>query len=423
MTVLWIVLAAAAAGFVAYLVGSKLAAARGNAMLAELRAELEGRSAELARERDEHAQELTRKAEEMAQVRAALEEKVARVSGLETAVAEDRRWAEGQFRAVLDDFRNLWLANSLPLLFHELPADGIGEPARTQLGGYANRLHAWIERFGFGGSDLVYQLGLWAALKGELKEASDLFQDAALKGYGVTAWLSLGDCLWQLDRTERARVAYKNCLDFEATPPHVFRRFAKAAIDRRDFRDGISALERILERADNPVEVYAMASVAYTRLKQDEKAVHVAERGLKKHPRTAELMAKMIVPLHRLGKKDKAEKVYKEALELDPKCAEAAFSLGLAQLNAGDFKGATQLLRDAVELNKKYAEAYYGLGVVHNRQQQWKRALQYLNKAVELKPDYAEAYYDMKDAYEGLKDFDQAVAVLRKATALNPDFR
>jgi tetratricopeptide (TPR) repeat protein len=423
MSFVWIALAAIAAGALGHLVGGKLATNRARAELAAVREELARQGAELAHQQSEQDRALVARDEEAAGLRAELAGRDRRIQQLEEADQEERRWAEQQFRATLDDFRALWQASGLPLTFHEMPKEKLGEPTRTQLAGLANRLTAWVDRYGFGNSELAQQLGLWAAAQRDLKGAVELFQEAAHKGMGIAAWLAMGDCLWELDRQDRARVAYANCLDFEATPPHVFERYAKVAIERRDYREGVAALEKLLARPDNPVEVFAQLSYAYGKLKLDDKAVQIAEKGLKKHPKSGELHAKVIIPLWRLGKKDKAEKHYKEALELDPKGAEAPFSLGVANLHAGDLKTATQLLREALELNKRYPEAYYCLGVIHNRQQQWKRALQYFQKAVELKPDYAEAYYNMKDAHEGLKDFDAAVAALKKATTLNPDYR
>lgn len=423
MTFVWIALAALAAGALGHFVGGRLAAGRGVAELAAVRAELERLSAELGQQVGEHGRALAARDEDAVRLRGEIAERDQRIGVFEEAVAEERRWAEAQFRATLEDFRALWQASGLPLTFHDLPKQRLGEPTRTQLASLAGRLAAWVERYGFGNSELAQQLGLWAAAQGDLKGAAELFQEAAHKGMGIAAWLALGDCLWELDRPERARAAYANCLEFDATPPHVLERFAKVALERRDYREAVAVLERMAARPDNPPTVYAQLSYGYGKLKQDEKAVQIAEKGLKKHPKSAELHAKAIIPLARLGKKEKAEKHYKDALELDPKCAEAPFSLGVAQLHAGDLKAAAQFLRDALELDKRYPEAYYCLGVVHNRQQQWKRALQYFQKAVELKPDYAEVYYNMKDAHEGLKDFDAAVAALNRATTLNPDYR
>jgi tetratricopeptide (TPR) repeat protein len=419
MNVALVVLTGSVAAVLGFLEGRALARREAARLADALRAEA-------AAARDEASRLLAERDAEVAREREAAAALAAELEAARGEVSRRRRWAEDQFRQLLGDFQAAWAAARLPTQLHELqghPADG----ERAHLEGLATRLRAWMEELGGGSPELHFQLGLCAVLGSRFREASDHFQEAAHRGLGADAWLALGDALWAQERTDRARLAYKNCLHLPGIPVHALMRYARACAERREYREAAVALDRLLERPDTPREAFALASLAYGKLQQNEKSVQACEAGLARLAddpvAAAELHAKSIIPLFRLGQQERAEAAYLRALELHPKCAEAPFSIGVAHLHQGDVKGAIPFLRDAVELDKRYPQAYFCLGVAHNKLSQFKKALQYFTKAVEIDPEYAEAYLHMKDSYEGIRDFDKAVAMLRKATLLSQEYR
>lgn len=344
---------------------------------------------------------------------------------LEAAMNEARtyrRWAERQFRAVFDEFQEGWLSAKLPDTFQELKGGAKAE-VLNQLRPVVEKLQGWMEQLDVGTPEVHFRLGLWHTLESHFREASDFFHYAAKKGMGMSAWLALGDCLWEMEKQDKARQAYEHCLRSDSMPDHVFYRYASVMVENRKYDEGMAALEHILKNKKNNLEVYALASYAYGKLQQDEKALEICKKGLRQYRNSSELRAKMIIPLSRLGNWEEAEKVYEEILEKEEDFAEAPFSMGVAHMHHGDDTKAIQFLKKALQIKEKYPEAYFCLGVIHNRKQKYKKALEYFTKAVELKPNYAEAFYNMKESYEGLKDFNKAIAVLKKATRLNPDYR
>lgn len=416
MTLFWALLAAVA-GLVLGFQGGRWLVTRRE------RQERDALAARLAAAQEEHDGALAERQAELARRQAENEELARRLVATEDEARRTRRWAETQFRGLLAEMQQAWSQAGLP---DRLDEERPEVPAELQprLDALAGRLQRWMDELSLASPELCYQLGLWHALAGRLKEGSELFQEAVQRGMGVEAWLALGDCLWELDRSERARSAYRNTLGMRNTPLRAALRTAQVEVQKYQFKECVATLERVMGNGSVlPAEAYALASYAHGKLGQDREAVAACETGLKRHRGNAELHAKMIIPLYRMGEVDRAETAYLKALELDEQCAEAHFAMGVAQMQQGDEKAAARYFRQALELQKSYPQAHCCIGLIHNRAGQYKKALQHLKKAVDMEPGYAAAWYAMKDAYEGLKDFDQAVAALRRATTLNPDYR
>ncbi|HPR63616.1 MAG TPA: tetratricopeptide repeat protein [Thermoanaerobaculia bacterium] len=371
---------------------------------------------------EERASMIKEHAHEIESYKASEEELKKKLHQAQKETQQLKRWADRQCRQLFDEFRTLWVSKKLPESYEEMVAYG-GKKNHDSLRNQAEKLQIWMEQLSVSTPESLYLLGLWHTMEGHEREANAMFSEAAKKGLGLQAWLSLGDSYWDIQKQEKARDAYLHCMKSDDLPDRVFIRVASIAITHREYDEALLALERILSRKKNPLEVFTLAGHAYGMLHQDEKAIEVCEAGLKLYPDSPELLTKMIIPLTRLGRWEDAEASFQRALDLDASFAEAPLSMGVAHMHHGEDKKAVTFLKQALSLEERYPEALFCLGIIQNRQQKYKKALEYFQKAVEYKPDYAEAYYNMKESYEGLKDFDKAIAVLKKATTLNPAYK
>jgi len=343
----------------------------------------------------------------------------ARVDALEQEVRRYQRWADTEFRTMGQEFHAVWEQAKLRSRLHELGRQP-SKTAESQLGLLGARLQEWIDKLGLGTSEIHHRLGLWQFMEEDHERALASFHSALQKGGGVEAYLAIGDTNWRLGRTQKARDAYQQLLKRDDMPDHVHSRYAEALIRRRQYQEGLAALERLLVKPGASAEVFALASLACGKLGEDERAVELCDQGLRTHRRSALLLANMIIPLTRMGELDRAQMTFDKALEIDPEMAQVHLAMGAARLHSGKQAEAVRLLSHALRLKPDYPEALVCLGVIHNQKKEFKQALEKLGRAVEVKSDYAEAYLHMKESYEGLRDFDNAIAMLNRATQLDP---
>lgn len=386
--------------------------------------EEEAKATQAEHEKDIKSREekLAQKEQEIQSVKDALAEKERENADLENEIRRSRQWFEGRFNEMARELTQTWEELELPKRVHEIEKP-LPEEAGNKIRDLAEQIQEWTDAFSLGYAEIFFQLGLWYFADDNFKDAADAFQKATAKGMGFEAWLALGDAYWELDKQIKARAAYSNCLRGKDMPDHIFVRYAQAAIGQRKFKEGLDALDHVIQKPTNGVEVYKLAALAYGKVKDYQGAVKVCELGLKHHPKDVGLLSEMIIPLGEMGQKEKARDVYSKGREIDAEFAPLIFSMGVVNLHHDDLKEATAQFKEALKLEPKYPEALYCLGVIENRSGKYKKALGYFKRAIKIKPDYAEAYYQMRDSYENLKDFDNALAMLKEATRLNPEYK
>ena len=179
-------------------------------------------------------------------------------------------------------------------------------------------------------------------------------------------------------------------------------------MERRDFPAAAACFETATTLEPRQIGPLVNASLAFSNMGQNNKAVESLRRALKVEPHNAAANFNLGLLLGEEGRFDEAEQLLRNALKADPNMAAAAYNLGviLARKNVaasvvwckkahelrpgdpkyaytlafylrqkGDAEGAVKLLREVVRSEPLYWDTYLLLGEIYKKQQDFPAAI------------------------------------------------
>ncbi len=190
-------------------------------------------------------------------------------------------------------------------------------------------------------------------------------------------------------------------------------------------------LKQIELASDNSekAQAYFHCGVAYSAIKDFEKAIEQYGRVIQIDPNDAVTYYNRGLAKAKLGKYDEAIADYDIAIKINLKFTQAYYNRANAKTALGDFDGAIVDCGIAIKINPNYAQAYNSRGLAKVNLGKLNKAISKLysaiadyNEAIKINPSYAEAYNNRGLAKTGVGDFDGAIDDYDKAIKINPSY-
>lgn len=213
-------------------------------------------------------------------------------------------------------------------------------------------------------------------------------------------------------------------VDDENITAHVSRGHTLGELNR--WGDAIAAYTRALELDEDNPDLYAYIARAYESIQGDENTevgIDYANRALAIDPDNVVALTHRARGYYRLGDNDTALADLNRAIELAPDYSEAYIIRGvvygrgleLRDLAFADFE-------TALEIDPYDERTYRYRGLVYYDFDNSDDALANLNRSIELDPNYVEAHTDRGRVHLYLtEDYEKAVADFLQALELSPD--
>ena len=161
--------------------------------------------------------------------------------------------------------------------------------------------------------------------------------------------------------------------------------------------------------------------VAYSALKEFEKAIEQYDRTIAYTPDDAKTLNNRGVAKKSLGRYKKAITDYDKAIRINPKYVVAYNNRGNAKESLGLHKEAIADYDEAIRISPDYIEAYKNRGLANIKLQKYKDAISDCDKAIRIEPQYADLYHIRGDAKIRLGKFGEAVADYDEAIRFNSE--
>lgn len=269
-------------------------------------------------------------------------------------------------------------------------------------------------------------------LEGSLAE----FEAAVARGAEEAAvYISYGDALTRLGRTEQAVAQYRRALEIAPDSSHALYGLAQAALAGGDASSAASRLERAVAVAPHHGEAHALLAQAYRRLGRNEEAERAllragafAEGSAAPDPVLAEVKAEAVSSrafsdrgqrLARGGRFADAEADFRKVLEIRPGNARDYSNLGGALAGQGKLDEAIDAYRQALAVDPDDTYALNNLAMALVARGDPARAVAHLETAISIDPGYTDALRNLGLVHARLGRHEQAIALYRRALATN----
>jgi tetratricopeptide (TPR) repeat protein len=286
-----------------------------------------------------------------------------------------------------------------------------------------DRLPEMLEEIGRSDNDQVYRNSLvrlvrqcndprkWAAMLRAVKDPSPLVRSSAAFALGGRtdreSLESLFACAGDKARIVRIRAA----MALAAVPPEKIEDPAR----RKVLENAVGEFKTAMKARADDWASYANLGDFYLERGDFAEAVKNYENALRLEPRMIEVLMNQSVAYSNMRQNDRAEKCLRRALETAPDNAAANFDLGLLLAEEGNTDEAEKALRKAIKSDARSAAANYNLGVMLADRNNMSEAIALCRKACQLQPDDAKyaralALYLYREG-----DAEGAIEVLRRA--------
>jgi len=312
--------------------------------------------------------------------------------------------------------------------------DGLSNPQRND----------WQSLFDRAGA--AYSSGKWGEALSEIDEAIAI-DDRYAHGHYLR-----GRILWELQRHDEAKQAFKRAMDEDVcplrAPTSMLDIVAEVAGERNvplvDFVAIIEATaehatpgqEQFLDHAHPTIDGNRRLALALLDTMSDQGLVRpTSEWGDEQIGIvTREVEARLDVEAHGIalrnlarlfrwaGKFEEGRKVGLRALEMVPADAEAHFVVAANVLELGYLDEAARHYRRALELQPDYTKARASLADVLTKQGRFDEAIGQYRQALRTDPNYSHAYGNLGVAMSAKGELDEAVRHFRRALQIEPGY-
>lgn len=304
----------------------------------------------------------------------------------------------------------------------------------------------------------IYIKGLVLRQRGQVQEALELFQSAAVLDPASQDTLrQIGRCLFLLGRhgaavgvleeaaatATRARedwqvlhdqgLCYLYLKDFDRAVAcfqgandvqrhdATFIELGKVYTVQERYAEAIEVFLEALDFSPGNAELLTTVGLLYLRCDDNLKAFDFLGNSLTHDPRSPKtiLAAGSIIQDH--GDMDVALVKYRVAAVATPDSAQLWNNIGMCFFGKERFVAAVACLKRSLYLDPFQWITAHNLGLVHLRTGQFASAFQHLSASVNLKPDFASSYMYLAVVLVRLGDCANAFAAYDKSLALDPN--
>jgi len=286
-----------------------------------------------------------------------------------------------------------------------------------------DRLPEMLAEIGQSDNDQVYRNSLvrlvrqcndprkWEAMLGAVKDPSPLVRSSAASALGgrmdKKSIEALFACAGDGSRIVRIRAA----MALGAMPPEKIEDPARRKVLERAVEEFKTAMKA---RGDDWAS-YANLGDFYLERGDFAEAVKDYENARRLEPRMIEVLMNESVAYSNMRQNDRAQQCLRRALETEPDNAAANFNLGLLLAEEGNTDEAEKALRRAIKSDSQSAAANYNLGVILAGRKNMSEAIALCRNACELQPDEAKYAHALALYLYREGDAEGAIEVLRKA--------
>ncbi len=207
-------------------------------------------------------------------------------------------------------------------------------------------------------------------------------------------------------------------IDPQATKYYGLFNQAFFLIEKKQWAEAIPILRQALDRQDDPVAHYALAT-SLSANGQEQEAVEEYRKACAQDSRHAAWFYHLAVSLANTGDLDGAISNLRKAIALDPSDAAAESDLGTLLFEGGQAQEGYEHLHKAVTMAPEFPEAHSHLGWELAKTGRLAEGIDELQKAIVLNPNSVEYRVNLGYAMVMRNDFAGAVTTLQAAVELS----
>jgi len=271
-------------------------------------------------------------------------------------------------------------------------------------------------------SEALAGLGKVAALKGEVRQAEELYQESILLNpLSSLALTYLAELRMQQRRYQEAEQLYEKIVALE--PKAIW---AKQALEsakiaphldliaqeqkQNHFEKAEEQYRELLLQFPTNSDLYFRFAQFYRDQKRYQQAVDTAMSGLNVNPNTPYLYVSLGNDYLSLGELDKSQQAFHRVLDHEPRNAAALAGLGRIYAILGDSERANYLYQQALRINPEEITALSSLIDLQMEQKNYEEAKNLLERVLEITPQARWAKESLPRAKYG-KDLDEIEAL------------
>ena len=207
-------------------------------------------------------------------------------------------------------------------------------------------------------------------------------------------------------------------IDPQATEYYGLFNQAFFLIEKKQWTEAIPILRQALDRQDDPVAHYALAT-SLSATGQEHAAVEEYQKACSQDSRHAAWFYHLAVSLANTGDIDGAISNLRKAIALDPSDAAAESDLGTLLSEGGQAQEGYEHLHKAVTMAPEFPEAHSHLGWELAQTGRLDEAVEEFQKAIKLSPNSVEYRVNLGYAMAMRSDFAGAASALQAAVDLS----
>ena len=181
-------------------------------------------------------------------------------------------------------------------------------------------------------------------------------------------------------------------------------------LDRNNFGEMVTILESALKVVPDDFRINFLLGVAYSRIGQNDDAVHVLERARELNADDVGAMSQLALVYDNMKRHSESDRLYEEALEKDPDnhllLNNYSYSLSERRLQ---LKRALEMSKKAVDAQPENSSYLDTLGWIFFQLGDYKEAETYITRAIENGDVSAVVHEHLGDVYFMLQDRDRAL--------------
>ncbi len=190
----------------------------------------------------------------------------------------------------------------------------------------------------------------------------------------------------------------------------------------RVWKDAITLWNNVIKNYPNIPLAYNNRGIAFSKMKEYEKAINDFNQTLKFNPNSAEVFNNRGLAYYFLEDYGTALSDFDKAIKIDTDYAEAYNNRGYVYYINGDIAEAINDFNYALRIKPDYATAYGNRGLCYLALRDFGAAIADFSSALEVDPFLADVYNKRGSIYYNTGDIDGAIADFSKALEINPRF-
>lgn len=229
-----------------------------------------------------------------------------------------------------------------------------------------------------------------------------------------------GNELYKQKKFEEALQEYEAAI--KVNPTDIMYYYNKAAV-YLEMKDNEKAVETCVHALENRynfkadytqvAKVYNRLAIAYTNMKQYDKAIEAYEKSLVED--NCRSTRNALKELERRKEREEREAY------IDPEKAEEHKNKGNEFFKNNDFPKAKEQYDEAIKRNPSDAKLYSNRAATLTKLLEYPSALEDVKKAIELDPTFVKAYIRKGHLHFFMKDYNQALQAYTKGLELDPN--